>query len=150
MIPIKTSSVRGLAKSAGKPVGGGGCAGAGAGACAKSAFKAFKCIVEMWPDTLGKLTGLASVIGHLPVRVVLLDGIPGAPASGPAHCGQFIVSRRIENRRSWLAVLHRSAGVPPAKANKFTGQGACAVKPAAPDGVDARFTFSRQSSCACR
>ena len=68
MIPIKTSSVRGLAKSAGKPVGGGGCAGAGAGACAKSAFKAFKCIVEMWPDTLGKLTGLASVIGHLPVR----------------------------------------------------------------------------------
>ena len=54
----------GLANRDCKGVGGGGCAGAGAAASARNTFKLFKCIIEKWSDTLGKLTELASVIGR--------------------------------------------------------------------------------------
>ena len=57
----------GLAKSDCKPTGCGGCAGAEAGACAKNAFKPFKCIIEKWSHTLGKSTELASDIGRVVV-----------------------------------------------------------------------------------
>ena len=42
----------------------GAAAGAEEDACAKNTFKPFKCIIEKWSDTLGKLKELASVIGH--------------------------------------------------------------------------------------
>jgi hypothetical protein len=64
----------GLAKSDCKPIGCGGCAGAEAGACAKNTFKPFKCIIEKWSDTLGKLKGLASVIGRSSYIIPLSAG----------------------------------------------------------------------------
>jgi hypothetical protein len=78
----------GLAKSDCKPTGCGGCAEVEAGACASNTFKPFKCIIEKWSVTLGKLTELASVIGCVRSDVSFLTGFERLPANERRHVGR--------------------------------------------------------------